>query len=152
MTTPLTRRSLLTGFVTAVVGGIAGFAVARNSDAAKASSAGTTPTGYGPSPQPSAGATTPGKLLTAVADVPRGGGTVIGDVVLSRDTDGTLHAFSSICTHQSCPVGAPANGAIVCPCHGSKFNADTGAVVNGPATRPLPKISIKVKGGNVYQV
>jgi Rieske Fe-S protein len=30
-----------------------------------------------------------------------------------------------------------------CPCHGSVFSATTGAVIQGPATLPLPGVAIK---------
>jgi len=36
-----------------------------------------------------------------------------------------------------------------CPCHGSIFSATTGAVVQGPATVPLPAISIEESGGTL---
>jgi len=145
MTSTLSRRSLLTGFVTVVVGGIAGYAVARNRDVAKGS---PNTNLYGQS------TVTPDNqtYLLPLIKVPRGGGAIVDahNVVVTRDNNGALHGFSAICTHQSCTLNQVANGTIDCPCHGSKFNADTGAVVAGPATRPLPKVALSVKRGNVY--
>ncbi|WP_412538860.1 FAD-dependent oxidoreductase [Longispora sp. K20-0274] len=55
-----------------------------------------------------------------------------------RDADGTPHAVSATCTHLGCTVGFnDAETTWDCPCHGSRFTID-GAVLNGPATTPLP--------------
>lgn len=56
-------------------------------------------------------------------------------------------AYSRVCTHAGCPVAlyrAP-DRQLLCPCHQSLFNvlAD-GAVVSGPADRPLPRLPIVV--------
>jgi Rieske Fe-S protein len=61
-----------------------------------------------------------------------------------------VHAFSSVCTHQGCHVDKVESGQIECPCHGSRFDAVTGAVTHSPATKPLPKIGIVVQDGKVY--
>ena len=84
--------------------------------------------------------------------MPAGGGIVLAgkDVVLTKSSDGTVHAFSATCTHQGCTVDRVASGTIDCPCHFSKFDATTGAVVSGPATRPLPKVAVTVRAGQVY--
>jgi Rieske Fe-S protein len=56
-----------------------------------------------------------------------------------RDPAGALHAVSSVCTHLGCLVKFNATETSWdCPCHGSRFGVD-GAVLDGPATRPLPK-------------
>ncbi|MFP5347075.1 MAG: Rieske 2Fe-2S domain-containing protein, partial [Actinomycetes bacterium] len=34
----------------------------------------------------------------------------------------------------------------VCPSHGSRFNAATGAVEKGPATSPLPAVPVRHEG------
>jgi Rieske Fe-S protein len=75
-----------------------------------------------------------------------------------------LSAVSSICTHRGCPIltGSPqwntANQpiydpntkVITCPCHGSQFNVQTGALVGGPAQFPLPTFNVQVQGTDVY--
>jgi Rieske Fe-S protein len=43
----------------------------------------------------------------------------------------------------------PAGGQLNCPCHGSVYNALTGAVINGPATRPLAQVTVHVANGGV---
>jgi Rieske Fe-S protein len=64
---------------------------------------------------------------------------------------GNFVAYSAICTHQGCTV-AYQGGQLACPCHGSVFDpASGGAVVTGPATRPLPEIPVKVQGGEVVR-
>jgi Rieske Fe-S protein len=147
MTTPMSRRSLLVGFATAVVGGVAGFAVARASGAANGAPIGSAANGYGPPAhaQP--------KLLAWLSKVPIGGGVVLSSdtVVLTRGSTGPVHAFSAVCTHQGCLVNQVSDGTIDCPCHGSRFNAETGAVVAGPAPRPLPAVAITVRDGGVYR-
>ena len=141
----MTRRSVLVGSVVTLIGGLAGYVSARNTDAAKAPSGATTAYGAPPS---SAG----GALLTPVSNVPRGGGIVIGSkkVVVTQDATGNVNAFSAVCTHQGCLVNKVSGGTIDCPCHGSKFNARTGAVVAGPAPTPLPAVPVTVKNGNIY--
>ena len=59
-------------------------------------------------------------------------------------------AFSATCTHQGCQVDSVHNGQIGCPCHGSAFDATTGAVLAGPARRPLSKVAVVVKDDSVY--
>ena len=140
-----TRRSLLIGAAVTVAGGVAGYLVASNSDAAEAKSAATGANGYGAAP----GGGTP---LTTTSAVPPGGGVILdsADVVVTRDQAGTIHAFSATCTHQGCTVNDVSNGVISCPCHGSRFNADTGTVVNGPASRPLPAVPVTVQGDEIF--
>jgi len=83
--------------------------------------------------------------------VPAGGGVVKSGVVITKDDAGTIHAFSATCTHQGCTVSSVSNGAIICPCHGSKFDAGTGAVLQGPATRPLPAVNVTVQGDQIVR-
>lgn len=69
-------------------------------------------------------------------------------IIIARPTATTVAAFSAICTHQACMV-APAGKELDCPCHGSVYNATTGAVINGPAPLPLPPVKVTLSGDNV---
>ena len=72
------------------------------------------------------------------------------DIVI-RETSGALVAHSAVCTHAGCTVGYQ-GGQIICPCHGSLFDARTGAVITGPATTPLPPRKVIEHAGAVYAV
>jgi thiosulfate dehydrogenase (quinone) large subunit len=68
-----------------------------------------------------------------------------------QPTAGSYIAFSAVCTHAGCTVGFDrADERFVCPCHGSEFNAITGAVIQGPALLPLPRIDIVEHDGDLY--
>jgi Rieske Fe-S protein len=153
----LSRRGMLgraVGLVAVVGAGVVGYAVAANSPTAKL--AADDAAGYGPNaPAPtSAGASTAAKgsgtTLAALDAIPDGGGLILPGkrIVLTR-SGSTVHGFSTICTHQGCPVNAVHDGKIFCPCHGSEFDASTGAVVAGPAPRPLPAVAVTVVDGEV---
>lgn len=54
-------------------------------------------------------------------------------------------AYSAICTHEGCTVSWDSEEEIIaCPCHGSRFDASDGSVVNGPAREPLPSVDVEV--------
>lgn len=151
MTEPgISRRAALRGLGVTVVGAVAGYLVARNSGAANPATATTAANGYGPTYGTSTG--TGGRLLARLGQLRPGGGIVLADqnVVVTLGSDSTVHAFSATCTHQGCTVSAVQNGVISCPCHGSQFDARTGAVVAGPAPRALPSVPVVVRNGAVY--
>jgi Rieske Fe-S protein len=138
----MSRRSVIGGCVITVAAGITGYLVAHDKWSAKANGTATSSTpNYN------------GQFLAHLSQVPGGGGGLIlaqDKVVLVRGEGGTVHGLSAICTHQGCTVGSIHNGTITCPCHGSEFNAQTGAVIQGPATRPLPAVSVVVRGQSVF--
>lgn len=58
-----------------------------------------------------------------------------------RDEDGRLHLHSARCTHLGCIVRFnAAERSWDCPCHGSRFDAVDGAVLEGPAVAPLRRL------------
>lgn len=59
--------------------------------------------------------------------------------------DRRLFALEARCTHLGCtPRWEPDLGLFQCPCHGSRFTPE-GEVLNGPATRPLPRFALRVE-------
>ncbi|MFJ5041413.1 Rieske (2Fe-2S) protein [Streptomyces parvulus] len=72
-----------------------------------------------------------------------------GNVVVSRAEDGTLKAFSTVCTHAGCPIKKLEGTKLVCPCHGSEFDARTGEVLHAPATAPLIELPVRVEQGRI---
>lgn len=90
-------------------------------------------------------------VLGKTTDIPVGGGKIFApqQVVVTQPTQGTFKAFTSICTHQQCPVASVADGTINCDCHGSKYDLATGEVVQGPATFGLAEEAITVAGDQI---
>ncbi len=90
--------------------------------------------------------------LAATSKIPVGSGMIFPEpqVVVTQPTAGEFKAFSAVCTHMGCIVNQISNQTIDCPCHGSQYSITTGAVVAGPAPRPLPAKQIKVSGGSIF--
>jgi nitrite reductase/ring-hydroxylating ferredoxin subunit/uncharacterized membrane protein len=70
-------------------------------------------------------------------------------VLVSRD--GVVHAVGAHCSHLSAPMseGWLYRGDLVCPWHGSCFDLESGAPVNGPATAPLALYETRVNHGQI---
>jgi nitrite reductase/ring-hydroxylating ferredoxin subunit len=74
-------------------------------------------------------------------------------LLLYREDEETVHAYSAICTHQGCIVGVGENAPkepFVCPCHASAFDRTTGEPVAGPASSPLQRHPTNLKDGWVH--
>jgi glycine/D-amino acid oxidase-like deaminating enzyme/nitrite reductase/ring-hydroxylating ferredoxin subunit len=79
----------------------------------------------------------------SVEDVPAGSGRVLtlgGRLcAVYREEGGRVSAVSAACTHRGCLVAFnETEKTWECPCHGSRFATD-GAILDGPANRPLPR-------------
>lgn len=136
-----TRRQLL------VDGGIATLAVAGAGLLTGAAVARTRPKAAAAPTAPQSAATT-----VAAASVPVGGAlrtTAAGSgdpVYVLQPKAGEYTAFSGVCSHSGCTVDPPKDGRFVCPCHNSCFDAATGAVLQGPATRALARYGVTRTG------
>ena len=76
---------------------------------------------------------------------------VSGTKVNVANADGRLYAFDDTCTHMGCSL---ANGeldgtTVTCACHGSQFDVTTGAVLAGPARRPVRSHLVQVEAGDL---
>jgi Rieske Fe-S protein len=92
-----------------------------------------------------------GTVLGTASEIPVGGGKIFtaARVVVTQPVRGQYKGFSAVCTHVGCILSEVADGTIDCPCHGSEFKITNGAVVTGPAPRPLPAKQIEVVDGKV---
>jgi len=95
-----------------------------------------------------------GTAIGPAKDVPSGGAASFTDPrtgdpsIVIQATAGKFVAFDAVCPHAGCTVQYDQSAAlIVCPCHGSQFNAATGAVEAGPAATGLNPITV-AKGSN----
>ncbi|MEV8637823.1 Rieske (2Fe-2S) protein [Streptosporangium sp. NPDC051023] len=95
-----------------------------------------------------------GKVIARTAEIPVGGGKVIGKwkIVITQPAAGVFKAFTATCPHRGCAVGRIADGVIHCPCHGSEFAADSGRCLKGPAEAPLAEYALKVDGDGIVML
>lgn len=90
--------------------------------------------------------------LTATSAIPVGGGKIFAaqTTVVTQPSAGQFKVFSAVCTHMGCIVSQIADGRIDCPCHGSEYSITDGAVLAGPAPKPLPAKPFKVTGDSIF--
>lgn len=134
------RRQLLRGLAAVGVSTIgAGVLVACGSDSATTSGGGS-----------DSGSSSGGGGTISASDVPVGEARVVsvGDrqVVVAQPSEGEFVAFSAACTHEGTTVTAPGGLELVCPAHGSRFDAADGSVEQGPAGSPLESLDVSVEG------
>jgi Rieske Fe-S protein len=140
---PLSRRTVIknAGLAAAALAGLSGCTNYGAPTAAQSSQAPSATAGPG---------SAAGGATAKTADIPVGGGKIFPDIqaVITQPKEGEFKAFSSICTHQQCPV-AEVTDTINCKCHGSKYSIADGSVVNPPAPQPLAAKTVTVDGDNL---
>jgi Rieske Fe-S protein len=71
--------------------------------------------------------------------------------ILIHLNDGTFRAYEQKCTHLSCAVFySPEKDRIQCPCHHGWFDARDGKVLQGPPPRPLPRLDVVIRDGEIF--
>lgn len=100
----------------------------------------------------------PVRKIASLADLPVGGSLVFqypaehDTCILVRTAADSLVAYSQKCTHLSCAVIPKVHqGVLWCPCHEGVFDLRSGQKLAGPPPRPLPRVTLSVRGGqDVY--
>jgi len=73
--------------------------------------------------------------------------------ILVRRADGTLVAYSQVCTHLSCAVvHRPAEDELFCPCHQGHFDCSDGRPSGGPPSRRLPRVQLESSADGIFAV
>jgi 3-phenylpropionate/trans-cinnamate dioxygenase ferredoxin subunit len=71
-----------------------------------------------------------------------------GTRVAVANANGHLYAFDDTCTHTGCSLasGTLTETTVTCGCHGSQFDVTSGAVLRGPARRPVRSRAVRLEG------
>jgi arsenite oxidase small subunit len=73
--------------------------------------------------------------------------------ILIRTAEDAYVAYSQKCTHLSCAVFySRAHDRLECPCHQGYFSVKDGSVLQGPPTRPLPRVILERSGEELIAV
>lgn len=95
-------------------------------------------------------------VVCAVADLEQPGALadvlVNGKPVVVANVEGQYLAVSGVCTHRGGPLarGRLDAGTLICPWHESRFNLQTGAVIEEPAREALACYEVAIEGEDVY--
>ena len=87
-------------------------------------------------------------------DVPAGAKKLVevnGQSILLCHTHGRIFAVRNLCSHafEALADGRMKNGWIACPVHGARFDLETGAALNPPASTPIDTFEVRVEGDMV---
>lgn len=146
MTEALQRRTVLAGSGI-VLASLAVAACSSGEGAAEPSAS----TSTAPEPSATSDSSGGGQVLATTSAIAVGGGVVVSSppIVITQPTAGQFNGFTAICPHQGCLVARVEDNEIICPCHGSRFSATDGSVINGPAEIGLQAADVAVEGSNV---
>ena len=97
------------------------------------------------------------RRVASLSDIPVGGAIMFvypeptDRCILIRPEEEMLVAFSQQCTHLSCAViPQPELNRLYCPCHEGAFDLRSGRPIAGPPSRPLTRVTLDVRGQDVY--
>ncbi len=87
--------------------------------------------------------------VAAIGEIPVGGVKLFSfpgpdDACILVRTPDSYAAFSQKCTHLSCAVYySKEQNRLECPCHQGFFSVADGSVLQGPPSRPLPRVMLE---------
>lgn len=92
--------------------------------------------------------------VAKVEEVPAGGKKVVdvnGLSVILVNTQDRIFAVRNLCSHayETLECGRVRAGWISCPVHGARFDLETGAPINPPATMPIDTYEVRVVGETI---
>ena len=98
-------------------------------------------------------------VVATAGEIPVGGVKLFqypkqGDqCIMVRTEDDSYVAYSQKCTHLSCAVFyAREENRLECPCHQGYFSITDGSVLQGPPTRPLPRVVLERRGEELIAI
>jgi nitrite reductase/ring-hydroxylating ferredoxin subunit len=77
---------------------------------------------------------------------------VRGREILAVNIEGNVYCLDGRCTHAGSPLfeGTLEGNVLTCPWHYSQFNITNGAVVRGPAYKPLKSYIVEERENTVF--
>ena len=101
----------------------------------------------------------PQQTVARLGEIPVGGvklftyPTKDDHCILVRTSENEHVSYSQKCTHLSCAVYySQEHNRLECPCHKGFFSIADGSVLQGPPSRPLPRIILESRGGEFVAV
>ena len=99
----------------------------------------------------------PALTVAQVGEIPVGGVKLFqyanDQCILVRIGETSYAAYSQKCTHLSCAVFySKEHNRLECLCHEGYFSVQDGSVLQGPPTRPLPKVTLEQRGSELVPV
>jgi Rieske Fe-S protein len=101
----------------------------------------------------------PQQAVARLGEIPVGGVKLFNyptkedQCIMVRTGENEYVSYSQKCTHLSCAVYySQAGKRLECPCHQGYFSIKDGAVLQGPPSRPLPRIVLETHGEQVVAV
>lgn len=91
----------------------------------------------------------PAPTEIAEADVPVGSAVIVDNVIIAQPSAGNYVAYSTLCPHEGARITKVEGGEVRCMKHGSTFAIEDGAVLTGPAEKPLQPVAVTNNGGTL---